>query len=162
VKWNEVTRLKMKGSLLVVKDAMIMLSQEQSDLEWPSVACTPGEYIVEIHVPDPYTCHRVRIRKSDSTPSLGNAIGTVEIDHGFVGIIDYEPFYQAVTRDYEAYGDWTEANLDDELSINFSGEITFDSEKLVYVKAGEGDGTYTTYGLVQNGDTVGCECVFIE
>ena len=162
MKWNEVTRLDVKGRVLVIKDAMIMLDEDASEPAWPAINCEPGEYIIEINVPNPWICHRLRISQIGSQPSLGNEIGNVDIDHAFAGIIDYNSFYKAITSDYEEYAEWTMNELDDELAINFSGEIAFNNEKLVYVKSGEGDGRYTVFELIQNGRVVGFECVFIE
>ena len=159
--WNEVTRLDVKGGILLVKDAMTLLDPTASAPEWPHVRCEPGEYVMEINVPDPVTCHRVRIKPSDREPLLGSEIGTVAVDHGFVGLVDYESFLAVVSTDPEAYEEWTGMELDDELAINFSGEIAFSGETLLYVKAGEGDGVYRVYALESDGDIVGLECVFI-
>mgnify|MGYP003384656119 CR=1 FL=1 len=159
--WNEVTRIETKGSILTVKDAMIMLSEDEKSPDWPYIECSPGEYIFEINVPAPFFAHRARIRKVDSEPALGKELGAIDVDHAFFGVIDYEVFRDAVSKDYEEYGDWTAMELDDELAINFSGEIQFDDTKLLYVKSGDGDGTYMCYELVENGKQVGIECVFI-
>ncbi len=161
MKWNEVTRIEVKGKTLTIKDAMVMLSNDETAPEWPSIACEPGEYILEINVPVPFHAHRVRIRKVDSDPNLGNELGTVDIDHAFVGFIDYELFLAAVKEGFESYEEWTMMELDDELAINFSGEILFNDEKLVYVKSGDGDGAYPVYELVDNDKQVGIECIFI-
>ena len=162
MEWNEVTRFETKGNILAVKDAMIMLSKEEESPDWPFVICDQGEYIFEINVPVPFYAHRARIRKIDSEPTLGKEIGSVEIDHSFVGIIDYEEFRDSVKKDYEEYDDWTVMELDEELSMNFSGEIAFENTKLLYVKSGDGDGIYKCYELIQNGVQVGIECVFIN
>ena len=161
MQWNEVTRIELRGSTLVAKDAMVMLDADQAAPEWPAVTCTPGEYVLEIHVPTPFHAHRCRVRRADSNPSRGAAIGQAEIDHGFVGFIDYEAFIGAVANDVEAYEEWTMMELDDELALNFSGEIEFCGQKLVYVKSGDGDGSYPVHELVEDGQTVGMECVFI-
>ncbi len=139
-----------------------MLSPDALAPEWPSVSVSPGEYILEIHVPIPFHAHRVRIRKTDSGPVTGNEIGAVNVDHAFVGFVDYESFLAAVRNDYEAYEEWTMAELDDELAINFSGEIPFGDEKLVYVKSVDGDGAFPVFELVEDGQIVGMECVLVE
>lgn len=157
--WNEVTRIEIKGPVIVVKDAMVMLSEDEVKPEWPSVACRPGEYVLEIYVPVPFHADRVRLRRRDSDPVAGNEIGKVNIDNAFVGFIDYEPFLSAVKQDFEYYEDWTMADLDDELAINFSGEIPFQGEKLVYVKSVDGDGAFPVFELVEDGQVVGLECV---
>ena len=158
--WNEVTTIEIEGETLLVKDAMIMLSEDEDTPEWPYVNCEPGEYIFEIHVPSPFFAHRARIRKIDSKPERGREIGSVDIDHAFIGFIDYERFLDTVKKNFEGYADWTAMELDDELTLNFSGEIDFDEAKLLYVKSGDGDGTYPCFELVQNGTQVGIECVF--
>ena len=161
MKWNEVTRIVTKGNILVVKDAMIMLDEDDEFPDYPCIECDPGEYIFEINVPVPFYAHRARIRKIDSQPELGNELGSIDVDHAFFGVIDYGIFRDAVSRDYEGYGNWTAGELDDELALNFSGEIQFNDTKLLYVKSGDGDGTYMCYELIENGKQVGIECVFI-
>ena len=161
MRWNEVTRIDVTGSVIVVKDAMVMLSIDEADPEWPSISCDPGEYILEIHVPVPFYAHRVRLRRADSDPDLGDELGKVEVDHAFVGFIDYEPFLNAVRKDFEPYEEWTMTELDDELALNFSGEILFRGEKLVYVKSVDGDGVFPVFELVENGKPVGLECVLV-
>ncbi len=160
MKWNEVTKLDVHGSRIAIKDAMIMLDPDADTPEWPSVEVEPGRYVVEIHLPESWYCTRVRIRAEGSSPSLGEEIGRVDVDHGKAAVLDYDSFIAAVRADPEAYEDWTEGELDDELAMNFSGEIAFTDSALVYTTAGEGDGSYPAYRLVENGDTVGLECHF--
>ena len=162
MQWNEVTRLELKGPTLIIKDAMTMLADDVTEPEWPSVHCAPGEYVLEIYVPEPFNAHRVRIRRSGSNPDQGSAIGTVGVDHAFVAFVDYEAFIAAVRADVEAYEEWTAMELDDELALNFSGEILFGEEKLVYVKSVGGDGAFPVVELVEGGETVGMECVLVE
>lgn len=160
MKWNEVTTIEVEGKVLTIKDAMIMLSEDEESPDWPSIKCSPGEYVFEINVPTPFFAHRARIKAVGSTPELGKEIGSVEVDHAFIGVLDYESFLNVIKRDYEEYSDWTAMELDDELAINFSGEIAFNETKLLYVKSGDGDGTYKCFELVENGSIVGIECVF--
>ncbi len=159
--WNEVTRIETKGNILTVKDAMIMLGEDEEFPDGPCIECDPGEYIFEINVPVPFFAHRARIRKIESQPSLGKEIGAVDVDCAFIGVIDYETFRDAVSRDYEEYGNWTAMELDDELTVNFSGDIQFNDTKLLYVKSGDSDGVYMCYELIENGKQVGIECVFV-
>lgn len=158
--WNEVTTVEIEGKVLAAKDAMIMLGEDEESAAWPFVDCEPGEYVFEINVPQPFHAYRARIRKVDSNPELGKQIGTVDVDHGFIGFVDYEKFVAAIRQDYSAYEEWTAMELDDELSLNFSGLINFETATLLYVKSGDGDGTYPCFELVQNGARVGLECVF--
>ena len=160
--WNEVTRINVTGGVIVAKDAMVMLSPDVDDPEWPSATCAPGEYVVEIHVPVPFYAHRIRIRRVKSDPSRGKALGTIDVDHAFVAFIDYGPFLQAVKKDFELYEEWTMMELDDELAINFSGEISFRGEKLVYVKSTDGDGVFPVFELVEDSQPVGLECVLVD
>jgi len=160
MKWNEVASLKVEGEILVIKDAMIMLDEDEESPAWPSVPCEPGEYLFEIYAPSPFHAQRARIRAVQANPEMGKEIGVVDVDHGFIGVIDYDRSLSSVQRDYEEYSEWTGMELDDELAINFSGVIEFQSEKLLYVKAGDGDGSYTCYELVEDGNVVGIECVF--
>ncbi len=162
MQWNEVTRLDLSGSRLLIKDAMTMLDTGVSEPEWPSVTCAPGEYVLEIYVPQPFNAHRVRIRKTGSSPETGNSIGEVSVDHAFVAFVDYESFLSAVRADEEAYEEWTGMELDDELAVNFSGEIPFGDQKLVYVKSVGGDGVFPVFELIEGDATVGMECVLVD
>ena len=145
----------------MIKDAMIMIEVNEDECEWPKIQCGPGEYVMEIYVPEPFYAHRVRIRAVGSNPILGNELGNVSVDHAFIAIIDYDSFSDAVKKDIDSYEEWTMTELDDELAINFSGEILFNEEKLLYVKSGDGDGVYPTFELIENGKTVGLETIFI-
>ena len=138
-----------------------MLAEDRDTPEWPSVTSSPGEYVLEMYVPAPFHAHRCRVRRVGSNPVAGETIGTVDIDHGFIGFIDYEEFVAAVRQDTEACEEWTMTELDDELALNFSGEIEFSGQKLVYVKSGDGDGSYPVHQLIEDGEPVGMECVFI-
>ena len=162
MQWNEVTRITVRGSVLVCKDAMIMLSENETSPEWPCITCSPGEYIFEINVPTPFHAHRARIRRMDAEPERGAKLGAVDIDNAFLGVIDYDVFLAAVKRDFDDYEGWTADDLFDELDINFSGEIDFQDTKLLYVQSGDGDGSYDCHELVQDGEQVGIECIFIE
>lgn len=158
--WNEVTTTDITGTILVVKDAMVMLDEGETSPDWPHVVCAPGEYIFEIHVPTPFHARLARIRLVGSDPVRGEQIGSVDVDNGFIGIIDYEGFAQAVTNNYDDYEEWTATVLDDELALNFSGEVGFDDARLLYVKTGDGDGRYACFELLQDGAAIGIECVF--
>ncbi len=162
MQWNEVTRLDVVGSRLVIKDAMTMLATDVAEPEWPSISCEPGEYVLEIYVPEPFNAHRVRIRRTGSTPATSDSIGEVGVDHAFVAFVDYESFLSAVRADEEAYEEWTGMELDDELALNFSGEILFQDQKLVYVKSVGGDGVFPVFKLVEGNVTVGMECVLVD
>lgn len=157
--WNEVTRFDVIGSVVVIKDAMILLNEDESRPEWPVVASGGGEYVLEIHVPEPFRADRVRFRRADSNPAVGKQIGSVDVDHAFVAFIDYDAFLALVRADPDAYEEWTMGELDDELAINFSGEIGFGDTKLVYVKSVGGDGSFPVYELIEDGSVVGMECV---
>lgn len=162
MQWNEVTRLDVTGPRIVIKDAMIMLDCDSTEPEWPSIESQPGEYILEIFVPEPFNAHRVRVRRTDSNPDIGKQLGEVSVDHAFVAFIDYETFLAAAKDDAEAYEEWTMMELDDELALNFSGEIMFGDQKLVYVKSVGGDGVFPVYELVDEGQVVGIECVLVD
>ena len=159
-KWNEVAEIEIRGRRIVVKDAMIMLGDEETEPGWPFVFVDPGQFVVEIHLPRDWHCGRFRVRRQDSTPALGKVIGSLNIDHAKAAFIDYDTFHSIVCEDLNAYEEWTGTELDDELALNFSGQIKFGDTPLVYVKSGVGDGTYPVFELVENAATVGLECRF--
>jgi len=158
--WKEVTTIQVEGKVLVAKDAMIMLSEDEQSPNWPFIHCESGEYIFEIQTTTQFHANGARIKRVDSEPIRGRTIGDVDIDHAFLGFIDYETFRRAVTDQYDDYGEWTAMELDDELAQNFSGQISFNDAKLAYVSAGNGDGTYPCFELLEDGVPVGIECDF--
>ncbi|MEW8625006.1 MAG: hypothetical protein AB2551_04585 [Candidatus Thiodiazotropha sp.] len=161
MQWQEVTRMELIGSIICIKDAMIMLSNNEKTVTWPYVTCEPGEYVFEVFLqPGTRFAYRARFRAADSEPEIGNKVGSVEVDSAFIGIIDYEHFLNTVNSSYEDYEDWTAMELDDELVSNFCGKVEFNQASLLYVLSGDGDGTYDCHALVQNGKQVGIECIF--
>lgn len=160
MKWNEVGKIDIFGNRIAAKDAMILLDQDAQEPEWPTVNVEPGLFIVEVHLPQDWHCTRFRIRPLNSSPEAGPPVGTLNVDNGMAAFVDYDTFLSAVREDYDAYEEWTGMELDDELSINFSGRTEFRGSPLAYVKSGDGDGTFTALALVENGKTVGLECRF--
>ncbi len=158
--WNHLAQIETRGQQIIIKDAMILLDSAETTPEWPAIVVDPGMYDIEINVPEPWYCARVRARKVGSNPELGKMIGHLSVDHGSVGILDYETFVSEINSSYPDYEEWTETALDDEINENFSGQITYKSSLLVYVKSGNGDGTYPVYELIEDGKVVGLECNF--
>lgn len=158
--WHEVVKIEIRGSRIVAKDAMIMLDQAVDSPEWPAVSVAPGQYIIEIFLPQDWYCTRFRIRPVNSSPLVGSQAGTVAVDNGKAAFIDYDTFLAEVRVDYDAYEEWTGTELDDELAINFSGQIDFRDCPLVYVKSGDGDGNFPVYALQEGDAVVGMECHF--
>ena len=160
MQWNEVTKIEVRGKRIAAKDGMIMVAEDETDPAYPFVTVEPGTYVAEIHLPEPWWCARFRLRRVDTNPELGAALGSIDVDSGKAAFIDYDPFHAAVCADSDEYEAWTAGELDDELALNFSGKIEFGGTGLVYVKSADGDGRYATYALVEDGVTVGMECVF--
>ena len=158
--WNEVARIEIRGNRIVAKDAMILLDADEAEPGWPAVTVSPGDYVAELHLPSSWHCTRFRIRRTDATPDLGPQVGCFGVDHGKAAFIDYDAFHEKIAVDPGDYEEWTMNELDDELAINFSGEIPFSDTSLIYVKSGDGDGTYPVFQLIENGQVVGAECVF--
>ena len=161
MQWCEVGKMEVVGKTLCIKDAMVMLSENEESPSFPFVYCDSGEYVFEIWVePGTFYAARARIRKARTKSELGGNIGVVDVDNGFIGIIDYEIFHREVSSSYQEYEEWSAMELDDELAINFSGQIAFGNSILSYVKSGDGDGSYNCYNLLHKGKCVGIECVF--
>lgn len=160
MKWYKVVRIEILGTRIAAKDAMIMLDQDVQSPEWPTVAVTPGQFIVEIHLPEDWYCTKFRIRSVHANPSVGRSLGTLAVDNGKAAFIDYDTFLAAIRDDVDAYEEWTGSDLDDELAINFSGQIDFNGTPLVYVKSGPGDGSFSAFELTDGDDVVGLECHF--
>ena len=160
LQWNEVARLEVRGERLALKDAMIMLDADDTDPGWPFVVVSPGRYVAEIHLPSAWHCTRFRVRKVGAEPVLGTEIGQFDVDHGKACVVDYDTFRASVAEDIDEYEEWMANELDDELALNFSGEIAFCDTSLIYVKSGNGDGTYPAFELVEGEKIVGVECSF--
>ncbi len=160
MQWNEVTKISVRGTRIAAKDGMIMVDEDETDPAYPFVTVESGTYIAEIHLSEPWHCARFRLRRVDSVPERGDALGTIDVDSGKAAFIDYDSFHAAVCADPEGYEDWTAGALDDELAGNFCGKIDFSGTELVYAKSADGDGRYETYALVDGGVMVGMECVF--
>ncbi len=158
--WNHLAQIETRGHQIIIKDAMILLDDAEIESEWPTVVVDLGVYDIEINVPEQWYCARVRIRSVGSHPELGKMIGYLLVDNSSVAILDYEMFIAEISSSYPDYEEWTEMTLFDEISENFSGQIAYRSSLLVYVKSGNGDGTYPVYELVENGKVVGLECHF--
>ena len=158
--WNHLAQIETRGQQIIIKDAMILLDNAEATPEWPAIVVDPGMYDIEINIPQPLHCTRVRVKSTGSNPELGKVIGHLSVDHGSAGILDYETFISEINSNYSDYEEWTETALDDEINENFSGQIAYGSSLLVYVKSGNGDGTYPVYELVDNGKVVGLECHF--
>lgn len=157
--WRNIAELKVRGQTVMIKDSMIMLSGGETEPEWPYVKSGPGNYLVQVKS-NMETCESVRVSRISSTVSLGRRIGEVNIDHGSFGILDYDSFLNAVSRDTEAYSEWTEMELFDVVWDRLHGKIEFSGESFVYGRAGEGDGVYEVFELTEGNVVVGLECTF--
>jgi len=158
--YSKICDLEIKGKRIVIKDSMIMLSENEETPEWPFVTVENGSYEVQaIENADPYSA--TRIIKSGTNGVRGKKIGDVEVDHAGVGIIDYDSFLTAVKKNYDDYSTWTSMELDDFIWGQVSGEIKFSNEPLVFLHSGDGDGTYPVYELLENNNVVGLECDFL-
>ena len=160
MKWNEVVKVDIRGTRIAAKDAMVMLSEDESEPSLPFVDVQPGLFIAEINLASAWHCKRFRIRRDESNPEPGRTLGSIDVDCGKAAFIDYGAFSAMARDDFDSYESWTEMELDDELAINFSGQIDLGDAVLVYVKSGDGDGTYPVFELVDNGEVVGIECRF--
>ena len=160
MEWNEVVQVDISGTRIAAKDAMVMLSEGETEPGPPFVNVQPGLYVAEIDLASARHCRRFRIRRVESNPKLGRALQRLEIDCAKAAFVDYDTLHSAVRADYESYESWTEMELDDELVSNFSGIIKFGGAPLVYAQSGDGDGSYKTFELVEGEDIVGLECQF--
>jgi len=158
--WKQIAELDVRGRRIVAKDAMIMLAADEAEPEWPCVDVIPGNYIVECQLVRDLHCTHFRIRPLDADPTSGKQVGTLDIDNAMAAFIDYDTFLADVRADIDAYEEWTETELGDDLSVNFFGRIEFGASPLVYVTSGDGDGTYPVFELTDDGEAVGLECRF--
>ena len=100
-------------------------------------------------------------KKVGKTFTSKNEIGTVDVDHGSIGIIDYDNFLKVIQNNYDEYEEWTSGPLDDVAWEQFFGKVNFQNEPLYFLRSGEGDGTYPVYELIEDNKAIGFECEFI-
>ena len=160
MEWNHVAELELQGRRLALKDAMIIIDAEAESPEWPYVTVDPGLYTLEIYVPEPWHCARMRVIAAGTDPTPGRSLGDLSVDHAKAAALDYDTFLETVSQDPEYYEEWTASELDDELALNFSGRIDFGSTALLYVKSGTGDGSYPVYEMLEGDKVVGIACHF--
>jgi len=158
--WNHVADLELRARRLAIKDAMILLDPDAESPEWPNVTVDPGLYAFEIHVRETLYCARLRVVPAGTNPTLGRKLADLSVDHAKAAVIDYDTFLATVSSDFDSYEEWTGMELDDELSLNFSGRIDFGAASLVYVTSGSGDGTYPVFELLEGDKVVGIQCHF--
>jgi hypothetical protein len=157
--FKKIGEIEIKGNRLVIKDSMIMLSQDEDKPEWPYVTIDSGIYDIQVmENGDQYSS--VRIIKSGVTGTRGKGIGDVEVDHGGIGIIDYDTFLSAVHKNYDDYENWTAMELDDLVWTEASAKVKFMGQPLFFLHSGDGDGTYPVYELLESEKVVGLECDF--
>ena len=157
--YSKIGEIEVKGKRIVIKDSMIMLSDDENTPEWPFVSVENGIYEIQV-VAKGDTNSSVRVISSGTNGVRGQKVGNVDVDHGGVGIIDYDSFLSAVQENYEDYEDWTSMELDDVVWNQTSGEIDFMDVPLFFLQSGEGDGSYPVYETLENEKVVGLECDF--
>jgi len=157
-----IETIDIKGETLVIKDSMIMLGENENSTEWPYIKADSGLYNIEAIFDDEEGIYSiVRVTQDGITDfTRGNKIGDVDVDHGSIGIIDYDIFIQEVNKDYDAYEEWTSMDLDDKVWFSLHGKVNFNNATLTFIKAGDGDGSYPVYELQKDGKVIGLECDF--
>lgn len=154
--------MEIKGSTLVIKDSMIMLGESEETIGWPFINIKPNTYEVKGKFDDDegiYT-NLIVLVKNAINYERGKKLGEVDIDHGSIGLIDYDIFMQEINEDYENYEEWTSMDLDDKIWFDLHGKVDFKNATLTFVKAGDGDGSYPVYELISQNRVVGLECDF--
>ena len=159
--YKTIAEIEIKGKRIVVKDSMIMLDDDEISPEWPCLNVESGTYTIEVNMYNEDICSSVIVKKVGKTFSSKTEIGSVDVDHGSIGIIDYDNFLTAVQNNYDEYEEWTSGPLDDVAWEKFFGKIDFKNEPLYFLHSGEGDGTYPIYELIENNKVIGFECEFI-
>jgi len=157
--YKKIAEIEIKGNRLVIKDSMIMLGDDERIPEWPFVTVESGTYEIKVlEEGDPYSS--VQVIKNGMNGTRGKKIGDVDVDHGGIGIIDYDHFLSAVQKNYNDYTDWTAMELDDLVWSQVSGRVEFMHEVLYFLHSGDGDGTYPVYEIIQCESIIGMECDF--
>ena len=159
---NEITTLPIKGTRIIIKDAMIMLYEKAQTPEWPHVVVAPGEYVVSI-IGGNRDAKRVRVCLAGvAEPKKGKEVGQVSVDHAAVAICDYDALFAAAKADPEAYSDWTQDDCESAVWEKQSGVLEFGGTPIAHLKTGIGDGTFPVFELLDGNRVVGMECSFDE
>jgi hypothetical protein len=156
----KITELAIRGTRIIIKDAMTMLSEKAETPEWPHVAVSPGEYVVSI-MADAGKTKGVRVCHAGAAdPRRGKEVGRVSVDHAAVAICDYDALLAAVRSDPDAYSDWTEDDCEAAVWEKNSGVLNFSGVPIAHLKTGVGDGRFPVWELLEGSAVVGMECFF--
>jgi hypothetical protein len=159
---KEITTLSVKGTRIIIKDAMTMLYEEAQAPEWPHVVVASGEYVVSTFK-DGSGAKGVRVCDAGVVePEKGKEVGQVSVDHAAVAICDYDALLAAAKADPDAYGDWTEDDCEAAVWEKESGVLEFGGTPIAHLKTGIGDGTFSVLELLDGGRIIGMECSFHE
>lgn len=159
MKWKKFFDYNVTGERIIIKDGMIMVSEDEKAPEWPCVTITPGKYKIEISQEDDLIV-AVRIYKEGKNFELGNKIGELEIDHAKAAFCDYDLLLKEVEKNPEDYVDWTENECEEAVWMDEKGEISFKNHKMVFFQSGTGDGVYPVFELLNGTKVVGMLCKF--
>ena len=159
MKWEQFFDYNVTGERIIIKDGMIMVSENEKEPEWPCVKVNPGKYKIELSQEDNFVA-AVRIYKEGSNLSLGGKIGELQIDHAKAAFCDYDLLLKTVQNDPEGYMEWTENECEEAVWENEKGEVCFKNHKMIFFQSGDGDGVYPVFELLDDTKIVGMLCEF--
>lgn len=159
MKWEKLCDYTVMGERIIIKDVMIMISEDEKTPEWPCVTVNPGKYQIDFSQEDGLII-AVRIHKKGSDFELGSRIGELGIDHAKAGFCDYDTLLKEVKDNPDEYIAWTEDECEEAIWNNEKGEVTFKNHKMVFLKPGDGDGIYPVFELLDDKQVIGMHCKF--
>ena len=131
-----------------------------------TVSCKPGKYQLEAECLDyggDRRAARLRVRLEGVQPVRGKALGEFSVDMAMASVFDFDSINDWSDEQEEEYDEWLEEEV---VMCDWQRAGTIDcpgaAATIYYCEAGFGDGTYTVYELIEDGQVVGAEVVFLE
>ena len=158
--WLDFCELDLKGGSVLIADAQFMPSEEDG----LRVTLAPAKYVAQCKVANfsgDRRIARLRVFQSGATPKLGQAIGETWTDTAKTGFCDFEVFSKAWGTDDDASYAIIEPYFN---PLEYVGIAILDAATgavMPFVDSGFGDGTYSVFELLEDGQRVGFEIEFL-
>lgn len=159
--WQLLSQFTLRGNHLQMVEKRII---GDTGPETVIISASPGMYLVECRImtfDSDKRISRMRIRRDNTDPKLGETLGEISVDLGGIAIADIDVLAPSIQENEEDYREWIETSLYD--SSDFVGVLHWSLSKthVPFADGGFGDGVYRVYKLLDNGETVGMEVEFI-
>ena len=158
--WFHHCDLRLRGGRLQVADRQFIGISG----EGVTVPIQSGTYSFECEVATVHAAKRlsrVRIYPKDTSVVIGESLGEVDVDFGYVAAGDFDLMDAAARKDEDRYQDWIESLMDLEDADLGTIHCRLAGCDVPFVEAGIGDGNYTARELLSDDRVVGVEVDFL-